>query len=139
MKTILTFLVLTFFVQIGFAEERIPFRIDTLSIVDKWEQCPAVPLPTLDHHLGKITASIALYGLLALSGVDNPTAAFIVSGTALTFEVVQVSFFQETIRHSVNDMVLFSYHLPAHLALLHKPYASATLTVSLTGIYLLLL
>jgi hypothetical protein len=120
------------------AGEHIPFR-DTCSIVRAWQEQPAVPLPTFDHHLGKITAAIGLYSVLSLSGVNRTRSLLITSGAALTFEMVQVIFFDETIGHSINDMVLFSFHIPVHFMLQRKYFVGAVVTVNLVGVYLLLL
>lgn len=121
------------------AGERIPFRDTTDCIVAAWERQPIVPLPTLDHHLGKITASIAAYSILSLAGVKQTTAGIIVSSAALTFEAIQVLFFNETPRHALNDVVLFSYHWGAHLMLEREYIGGAALTVNLTIFYLELL
>jgi hypothetical protein len=96
-------------------------------------------LPTFDHHLGKITAAIGLYSVLSLSGVRRTKSLLITSGAALTFEMVQVIFFGETIQHALNDVVLFSFHIPEHLMLNREYIGAAALTVNLVGVYLLLL
>lgn len=120
---------------------RIPFRGTT--VIEEWRRQPAVPLPTLDHHLGKVTASVGVFSVLALSlgssQDDLKRAALITSGVALTFEVVQIAFFDETPLHALNDMVLFSFHWGAY-GFLRREYALGFyVTVDLTGLYLVLL
>jgi hypothetical protein len=140
MKKQMRKLIVIFFVPaLVHAGERIPFRDTTDCIVATWKQQPAVPLPTLDHHLGKITASIGAYSVMSLAGVKQTTAGIIVSGAALTFEAIQVLFFDETPRHALNDMVLFSYHWSAHLMLEREYIGGASLTINLTALYLFLL
>ena len=135
MKVLLMLMILTNFVR---AEEHIPFR-DSCSIVRAWQAPAEVPLPTLDHHLGKVTASIAVYSVLSLSGVNRTTSFLITSAAALTFEIIQVSFFNETVRHATNDVVLFSFHVPVHLAMDRNYIGAVGVTLNLSGLYLLLL
>ena len=119
-------------------EERIPYR-DTCAILRAWQEPPAVPLPTLDHHLGKVTASVGLFSVLSLSGVGRTRSAVITSAVALTFELIQFLFFNETLLHSINDVVLFSYHWPEYFFLEREYAMGAVLTIDLTGVYLTLL
>ena len=147
MKTIhiILFLVLVQYIGAGeqaYAEapssRRIPFR-DSCSIVAAWTEQPEVPYPTLDHHLGKVTASVGVFSVLSLSGVKRETAGYITSWVALSWELIQVLFFNETPVHAINDMVLYSYHWSEYFMLKRKYVIGATLTVTLTGLYLELL
>ena len=112
---------------------------DSCHIIQAWKTQPVVPLPTLDHHVGKITASIGLFSVMSVAGVDKGTSALIASSFGLTFELIQCLFFGETLQHSVNDVILYSFHLPVYLALDKKYVGSVVVTVNLTAIYLSLL
>lgn len=107
----------------------------TKSISDLWREQPAVPFPTLDHHIGKITAGLAVYSILRLGKVDPVKSGWITTGLAITFELIQYLFFDETLLHSLNDVVLFSYHWGAHYFLEKKYIEGTAITFSLTGLY----
>jgi len=109
------------------------------SIVDIWKECPVVPFPTLDHHLGKVTASIAVYSSLRLFGVGRDVALATVSLAALAFEAVQATFFGETFLHSVMDFVLFSSHVPIYFAEQRRYFESTASTAYVVTFYITLL
>jgi hypothetical protein len=84
------------------------------SVIDIWKECPVVPFPTLDHHLGKITASISVYSSQRVFGVSRDVALLSTSLAALTFETIQGIFFNESFLHSAMDFLLFNFHLPVY-------------------------
>jgi hypothetical protein len=85
-------------------------------VIEIWKECPAVPLPTLDHHLGKITASISVYSSQRVFGIRRDVALISTSLAALTFETIQAAFFNESFLHSTMDFLLFNFHLPVYFA-----------------------
>ena len=138
MKIIFAVFVLTFSVNAG---ERIPFR-DTCSIniIDYWKQQPVVPLPNFDHQvlLHGAGAFAVYFGQVAF-GTRSTKAALITSGLALTFEAAQVLLFDETLKHSAQDLVMFSFHWSRHLMLEREYVGAAVVTINLVGVYLVLL
>ena len=113
------------------------FAQDSVDVIDVWKQCPAGdPLPTLTHHFGKITTSIALYSILSLSGIDRIKSGIITSAITFLFETIQFIYFNESLVHSLNDLVLFNYHWAEHLFLDKNYLGGIVVSFSLTGIYL---
>jgi hypothetical protein len=112
-------------------------QIEDKDPIEQWKKCPeGAPLPTLDHHLGKIAGSIALYSTLRVAGVRDWTALGITSAAGIAFEAVQYLFFDETLNHSLMDVVLFNYHLPMHAFTRGEALTGIGITVNLTGLYL---